>query len=290
MKNTIEEQIFKNGSTTYYFSSKFFPKSVREDIFKLYSFVRVADDYVDAVPAQSRDFHALRQLWKEAFTRGSIAKRSSEDTINERIVKNIVFICHKYNFDRQWVESFFNSMQADLDKKLYQSLEQTLEYVNGSAEVIGLMMAKIMTLPDDAFYYASLQGRAMQFINFIRDIDEDNRLGRCYFPNEELRHFHLKNLTDPRQSVEGDPSNPDNFIEFIHFQLNRYKTWQEEATLGYSYIPLRMRIPLETAVEMYDWTAQLIYQNPFVIFDRKVKPTKRQVLRAAGSKMLLQKN
>lgn len=41
-----DEEIFKKGSTTYYWSSKFFPKKVRKDVLKFYSFVRVVDDYV----------------------------------------------------------------------------------------------------------------------------------------------------------------------------------------------------------------------------------------------------
>ena len=39
------KNIFKKGSKTYFNSSLFFPRDVREDVFKLYSFVRTADDF-----------------------------------------------------------------------------------------------------------------------------------------------------------------------------------------------------------------------------------------------------
>ncbi len=66
--SSIEKDIFQKGSTTYYWSSKFFPAAVRDDVFKLYSFVRVADDYVDQLPPQAAKFHALRKAWDQAKT------------------------------------------------------------------------------------------------------------------------------------------------------------------------------------------------------------------------------
>jgi len=42
--------IFKRGSKTYFYSTLFFPGDVRRDVFILYSFLRKADDYVDAIP------------------------------------------------------------------------------------------------------------------------------------------------------------------------------------------------------------------------------------------------
>ena len=68
----------------------------------------------------------------------------------------------------------------DIKKKEYNSLEETLEYIYGSAEVIGFFMAKIIGLSDESLYYAGRLGRSMQYINFIRDIEEDNNLGRRY--------------------------------------------------------------------------------------------------------------
>lgn len=61
-----EQEIFREGSTTYYFSSRFFPHAIRQDVFRLYSFVRVADDYVDSSPPQTDRFYALRTVWDTA--------------------------------------------------------------------------------------------------------------------------------------------------------------------------------------------------------------------------------
>ena len=47
-----------------------------------------------------------------------------------------------------------------------------------------------------------------------------------------------------------------------------------------------MRIPLETAVEMYDWTAGQIAKNPLVVYERKVRPRRSKVIGRGLRKLL----
>lgn len=118
--SSIEQQIFKKGSTTYYFSSKFFPKGVRDDVFRLYSFVRVADDYVDEIPKQPELFMELREGWIQAVTNHNFDTAPKvRDTLNERVIKNIVHVSMQYDFEPAWIESFLDAMQADLNHKSY---------------------------------------------------------------------------------------------------------------------------------------------------------------------------
>lgn len=270
-----EQKIFKKGSTTYYFTSKFFPKKIRDDVFKLYTFVRIADDYVDAEPQQPKKLLALEKSYESAISDHAFdAIAHKWDDVDTRAIKHIVFLQHKYRFDHKLVEDFLKSMKKDIDPKPYKSLDDSLEYVYGSAEVVGLIMAKIMKLPEKAEAAAKAQGRAMQWINFIRDIDEDNKLGRCYFPGSDLKKFGLKDLTE-----ETAKANPEKFTKFIRFQLDRYTKWQAEAYEGLHFIPERSRVPVKTAIDMYNWTARRIEKDPFIIFKMKVKPRKRQIIR-----------
>lgn len=263
------DQIFRDGSTTYYWSSRFFSKGTREDVLKLYSFVRIADDCVDAVPQNIKSFKKLERTW-----------RSKKDTkVTDELtlaVANMREVATKYDFDPAWVDAFLDSMRMDTKDTTYTSMNITLKYIYGSAEVIGLMMSKILGVPAEAYKYAKLQGRAMQYINFIRDIDEDIALGRLYFPKKEFRKFGLPELT-----AKEVYKHPGAFREFIESQIDLYNEWQTEANKGFKYIPRRERIALRTAVDMYNWTSQQIAANPFVVFKKKVKPSKvRVVVRA----------
>ena len=179
MDNLTHKQIFRNGSRTYYVSSRFFPKKVREDVFILYGFVRVADNYVDCIPQDADGFYSFRRAYETALTTGELS--------GDYIIDSFIDLQRRKNFDEAWTQAFLDSMQHDVVKSSCDTLDEVLTYIYGSAEVIGLFMSRIMNLDDTALPYARMLGRAMQYINFIRDINEDVSLRRRYLPL--TRHF-----------------------------------------------------------------------------------------------------
>ena len=276
MAQQTEKDIFKKGSKTYYNSSFFFPKKIRDDVYKLYSFVRVVDDFVDEQPAQPQKLSAITK----AYFSGNISKL---DDNSARVLKNILTLEKKYNFDADYVPAFLNSMQMDADGYSYKTMEDTLKYIYGSAEVIGLMMSKIIGITDkSALEAARLQGRAMQYINFIRDIKEDIGLGRCYFPLNERKKYGLGKWNI-------DIVNNSKFSQFTKKQIELFYEWQKLAELGWPKIPYRSRVAIVTAANMYLWTANKIYDNPKLVFETKVKPTKKMIL-AQGFKEALSRH
>jgi 15-cis-phytoene synthase len=252
---------FKRGSTTYFNSSIFFPKSLRYDVFALYGFVRKADDFVDSIPQQADKFFAF----KDAYYK-TLKGRKTDDII----LSSFIELMKRKSFDPLWIDAFLKSMELDLSKSKYRTMDELLVYIYGSAEVIGLMMSSIMVLDRGAHDYACYLGRAMQFINFIRDIKEDVELGRIYLP---LSRSGLKSL-DKKHTLK----KRDLFIEFIHKQIKQYSEWQYEAEKGFAYIPHRYLVPIKTASDMYKWTADEIYKDPFVVYERKVKPGKSRII------------
>lgn len=64
----------------------------------------------------------------------------------------------------------------------------------------------------------------------------------------------------------------------MRFEIGRYYKYQEEAEKGYKYLPHRFKVAIKTASDMYNWTAKSIETNPMIVFEKKLKPKKRQVL------------
>jgi phytoene synthase len=255
-----QARVFRSGSTTYFNSSLFFPPRVRERVFTLYAFVRVADNYVDTVPQKAAEFRDFRRRYQAA-----LEGRPAGDTIIDPFLK----LSAGCGFDPAWTAAFLDSMEADLSKQNYDTIEETLAYVYGSAEVIGLFMARIMELPEEAYPAAAMLGRAMQYINFIRDIAEDTSLGRRYLP---------LNGASPRiVTADYARQNPGEFAAFVGGHLALYRVWQKQAVEGYARIPRRYRIPIKTAADMYWWTAGRIAARPLVVFEQKVKPSRGRV-------------
>lgn len=259
--------IFRRGSTTYFTSTLFFPPAVREDVFVLYSFVRTADDYVDAVPQEADAFWVFCDTYRQV-----LAGVPSGDVVIDRFVD----LMHRIDIRPEWVDAFLHSMARDLSQQTYATIADLEDYLYGSSEVIGLMMARIMGLPEDAWDAARALGKSMQFINFIRDIDEDLSMGRTYFPQEDLAAFGLSTL-DPVETR----ARPEAFSRFFAFQIERYLAWQKQADAGFHYIPPRLRIPVRTASDMYQWTADAIRRDPFIVYARKVKPSAGRIVAQA---------
>jgi phytoene synthase len=256
--------LFRSGSKTYFNSSLFFPEDFRREVTILYAFVRQADNFVDQKPQDNLGFEQFVLEFKQA--------RQAQPSDNP-VINYFVRLESDKGFDPKWADSFLGSMRLDLTKKTYQTLADTEHYIYGSANVIGLFMARLMDLPPEAYPYAEKLGQSMQYINFIRDIQEDVRLGRTYFPQTDLKEFGLESL-DQAQARQ----HPEEFKQFLQKQLQRYHAWQTEAEQGFRFIPRRFLIPIKTASDMYKWTAEQISQNPFLVYQRPVKPGKLRVL------------
>jgi phytoene synthase len=244
--------IFRKGSTTYYYTSLFFPDKIKKDVFDLYAYVRVMDDFVDSPTPNLRNFN---KMWLDTL------KEWRGEKTGNAVVSNFIRLAKNKNFDWEWVKSFYLSMKNDTTKKNYETYKELEDYMYGSAEVVGLMMARIMNLPKGAENAARLQGRAMQLINFIRDVKEDDVLGRNY----------LGYSADIKKS-------PDKWNEYIRKYIDKYREIEKEAEKGYKFIPKRYLVPVKTAAQMYTWTSDKIYSDPMMVWKEKVKPKRAFVV------------
>ena len=255
------KKIFSNNSTSYYYSSLVFPKDVREDVFKLYAYVRTADDFVDDKPQRPDKLNEMREKTFDNWEKG----RSGD-----KVVDLFLEVARKRDFKKEWVKAFLDSMEMDLHKSEYETLDETLDYIRGSAEVIGLMMCNILELDEEAHRSAEMLGRSMQYCNFIRDIKEDNELGRRYMPTEEIEKYGLDGL-------EEDEVEEEKFNEFMQSQLDKYWEWQSEAEKGLKHIPYRVRVPVILSSRLYKYTAKVIEKRPMTVYDEKVRPSKLRI-------------
>lgn len=269
MTKDLKTEIFKKGSKTYFNSSIFFSKEILEEVKILYAFVRVADNYVDSVPQQPDKFYEFVNKYKNGLKNGS----------DDPVIGPFIELAKKRNFEEQWTTAFFESMEWDLSSPKMYKIEDSLKYIYGSAEVIGLYMSRILDLEETAFNYAKMLGRAMQYANFIRDVDEDNSFNRVYLP---LEGSGFSTLRKEEVGIK-----PIAFNQFIRNEINRFDHWQIEAEKGFKYIPFRSRIAVKTASDMYKWTMKKIYSDPFVIYDKKVKPSKVRIFLTAVTNVVI---
>lgn len=263
MENKQLKNIFNKGSRTFFTSSLFFPTEKRVDTTALYAFTRVADDFVDQQPQDRDGFLDFKSDYY---------KYLKNKNSNNPVIQNFLEIQEKYSFEQDWIDAFLDAMESDLNKDEYCKLEEVERYMYGSAEVIGLMMSKILELPKEAYVSARFLGKAFQYINFIRDIKEDLSLKRVYIPCDYIKKYGFNDL-----EFETVMKNPIGFENLIQEQINLYRTWQKEGEKGFKFIKKRYLVPIKTASDVFLWTAKKIEADPFIIYREKVKPSKSRI-------------
>ena len=159
--------------------------SIRQDIYNIYGFVRFADEIVDSF--HEYDKEALFNRFENELKQSLLERISLNPILNS--FQNTV---HKYNIDRDLIQTFMDSMRQDLTKCVYTTVEDFNDYIYGSADVVGLMCLQVFVKGNSEKYLelkdaAMNLGSAFQKVNFLRDIKEDEELlARTYFPNIDL--------------------------------------------------------------------------------------------------------
>ena len=169
-------------STTFFACVDDWPREIREDIYKLYAYLRVIDEMVEGVDADS-DFKQYRM-----------------------VIEQFHEVSDKYKFEGEWLEDFHHAMFTDLVRKKH-TMVSMLEYCKGSSESVGCMMARILGCPPEADIYARALGRAYQIINFVRDYEEDLAKGYEYISANHDIYIRLfrENLEEGMEGINYIP-------------------------------------------------------------------------------------
>ncbi len=261
----ITNAIFFKGSTTYSFSSLFFSRDKFKWISLFYAFVRVIDNLVDERPVQSEAFYQFKKDY-------ILSQNGKKSTL--ALISGICALQKRFGIDASYILSFLDSMEFDLQPSfVISSIEKCITYMYGSAEIIGIIMSKIIGVPPESFAYARLIGRSMQYVNFLRDIREDYAIGRVYIPNS---HAYIKKLDKEYSACY--PKYPE-YDEFVRNELMRSLGWLYEGLYGFCYMPRSYAIPILTATMMYHRIAQEVFKSPTISYYKpKFRPKKIEVL------------
>lgn len=183
------KNVTNSYSTSFSLATKMLSKSIRQDIYNIYGFVRFADEIVDTFHDYNKK--ELLERFIDELNYSLRNKISSNPILNS--FQNTV---NKYNIDYELINSFLKSMKMDLKKMKYNSEKEYKEYIYGSADVVGLMCLKVF-LDGNEKYYQKLKpnamalGSAFQKVNFLRDLNADfHELNRTYFPNLDFKNFN----------------------------------------------------------------------------------------------------
>ncbi|MGI0107735.1 phytoene/squalene synthase family protein [Salinimicrobium sp. WS361] len=192
----------RSYSTSFSLGIYFLHDRLRDPIYSIYGFVRVADEIVDSFEGYDQEY-LLRKFREDTYEALEL-KISANPILN-----SFQEVVHEYDIDTQLIDTFLQSMEMDLQKVDYTD-EKYQQYILGSAEVVGLMCLHVFTGGDKKMFaelkpYAMKLGAAFQKVNFLRDLKDDYHvLGRTYFPGVDMENFSGEAKKQIEQEIEED--------------------------------------------------------------------------------------
>ena len=263
---------------TYFLATLLLPKAKRPFVHALYGFARFADEIVDDLASQlsiEEKTQALSNWVNNVLS--DLRRGFSEDLVGGALIDTV----NRFAIPHEYFEAFLHSMTMDLTVQEYETFDDLMEYVYGSAAVIGLEMAPILGFSDvAALESAKKLGIAFQLANFIRDVDEDLDRGRIYLPIQELA---LHGVT--REMLEARVLTPQ-IIDALKFQIARVRELQAQAAPGIALLDASSRPCIEAASQLYCGIVDEVEKIGYDIFNRRAKTSTTRRLRVAGAAFL----
>ena len=258
---------------TYYLATLLLPKAKRPHVHALYGFARYADEIVDdlastlTIPEKAK----VLKVWGEKVLE-DIRLGRSDDHVGRALVDTV----QRFNIPIEHFEAFLHSMTMDLSVTEYQTYEDLMEYVYGSAAVIGLQMVPILGATDPKAYEAAQKlGIAFQLANFIRDVSEDLDRGRIYLPLDDL---HAAGVS--KEMLAAKRLTPE-IKQALIFQIERVRGLQREAAAGIALLDPVSQPCINAASELYCGIVDEVEKINYEIFTHRAKTSTWRRLKVA---------
>ena len=254
-------QLNAQHGKTYYLATRLLPPAKRPYVHALYGFARYADEIVDDMASTLGPQEKADQLrtWGQRFL-VDLDRGSSDDPICAAVVDTV----NRWQIPRGYFVAFLRSMEMDLTVTEYVTYPDLIEYVYGSAAVIGLQTLPVLEPVDDAAYdSAAALGTAFQLANFVRDVGEDLDRGRVYLPMEDLRRFELTRADLERRVVD------DRVRQLLRYQIARVRRLDQESRPGIALLDPTSRPCIEAARVLYCGIVDEVERIDYQVFDRR---------------------
>jgi phytoene synthase len=119
------------------------------------------------------------------------------------------------------MDAFFDlasGVEADVDGRRYETLEDLVVYCRQVAGSVGRLTLGVIGCrsPERAVPAADALGVALQLTNILRDVREDQAMGRVYLPLDDLRRFGCE------EDLGGPPST---LAQVVAYEVDVARQW-----------------------------------------------------------------
>jgi squalene synthase HpnD len=171
----------KVAGSSFYAGMRVLPRAEREAMYAIYGFCRIVDDIADDLDRPIETRRAELDAWRghiDALYRGEPPAQAAF----------LAAPIARFGIEQADFTAVIDGMQTDLDGEVrWPPFEELDLYCDRVASAVGRLSVKVFGMERQTGIELSHHlGRALQFTNILRDIDEDAGIGRVYLPKEAL--------------------------------------------------------------------------------------------------------
>lgn len=231
------------GSQSFAAAAKLMPKGIREDTVMLYAWCRHADDVVDG-----QELGSAPQAGGDPAERLARLKADTLEALHGSSPVAPPFaalraVSRRHDFPDRWPMDLIDGFAMDVAGREYRTLNDTLDYSYHVAGVVGVMMAGVMGVRDQAVLDRACDlGLAFQLTNIARDVIDDARIGRVYLPGDWLE--------EAGATIEGDIPSAQLYAVILRL-LDAAEPYYASAFAGLPALPARCAWSIAAAARIY---------------------------------------
>jgi 15-cis-phytoene synthase len=217
-------QIARAAARNFYYGFVLLPDAKRDALCALYAFMRGIDDVADEPGAAAEKQARLRE--RRAEMERALARTDASDPVWTALRDTV----SHFGIPTRYLHDLISGAEMDLTVSSYETFEDLRKYCYHVAGAVGLCCLYVFGFTDaQAPEFAEKMGIAFQLTNILRDVRDDEAMGRTYLPREDFVKFGC----DAAELKEGGASR--NALALLNFEIER--AWQFYGE-GWKLLPL----------------------------------------------------
>jgi len=187
------------------------PRRMRVHVAALYAFCRTVDDIGDEAPG---DRVALLDRFEEEL------KRAYSGTPRHPVIGALKETIEQFSLPQEPFLKLIEANRIDQRKNRYRDFTELLHYCDHSANPVGRLFLMLYGYRDEKLFKLSDKTcTALQLTNFWQDVKRDYKMGRIYFPQDEMERFGV------RESDLAAPRASERLRALMRFQVDRAREY-----------------------------------------------------------------
>ena len=272
---TARESI-ERGSKSFAAASRLFDRRTRERAWLLYAWCRRCDDVADG-----QDHGHGMSVVDDAPARVAALSTLTDAALSGSVIGDPAFdalriVAAETRLSSRFAHDLIEGFRLDADEWRPRSEADLHRYCYHVAGVVGCMMAVVMGVsPDDGetLDRACDLGMAFQLANIARDIEEDDRAGRCYLPVEWLVEMDIP----PGQHMK--PPFRSRLAVLARRLATQAQLFEASAREGTRALPFRSAWAVLAAADIYGAIARTVATRGEHAWDHRVTTSRLDKLR-----------